>query len=122
MHRTGLFYLLPLILVMAMSFSVKGAEDSTSDVPYPGTYTCDMPHSYVGFSVKHLIIATVKGCFKEFSGAVMFDPENLAASSVEVSADVLTPVVRVVRQKSESSIDLFGQNHPCQLVRKSHPG
>jgi polyisoprenoid-binding protein YceI len=35
-----------------------------------GTYTVDPTHSNVGFEVKHMGIATVRGAFKQFTGAV----------------------------------------------------
>ena len=35
-----------------------------------GTYTVDPTHSNVGFEVKHMGIATVRGAFKQFAGSV----------------------------------------------------
>jgi polyisoprenoid-binding protein YceI len=35
-----------------------------------GTYTVDPTHSNVGFEVKHMGIATVRGAFKQFQGTV----------------------------------------------------
>jgi polyisoprenoid-binding protein YceI len=48
-------------------------------------YDFDLPHSYVGFSVRHLVISNVKGNFTDFSGHVMFDEDDITKSSVEVS-------------------------------------
>ncbi len=42
----------------------------------------DMAHSAVEFSVRHMMISTVKGNFKEFSVDVDIDPDDLAKSSV----------------------------------------
>lgn len=42
----------------------------------------DKSHSEVGFSVKHMVIATVNGVFGEFDGTVNFDPENLASAKI----------------------------------------
>jgi polyisoprenoid-binding protein YceI len=48
-------------------------------------YAFDVPHSSVGFSVKHLLISNVKGNFKDFSGTIMFDEADMSKSSVEVT-------------------------------------
>jgi polyisoprenoid-binding protein YceI len=41
------------------------------------TYTVDPVHSYVGFSISHMVINNVKGKFKDFSGAVVVDGSAL---------------------------------------------
>jgi polyisoprenoid-binding protein YceI len=41
---------------------------STATIAPAGTWTVDAAHSRVGFAVKHLGIATVRGQFKEFEG------------------------------------------------------
>jgi polyisoprenoid-binding protein YceI len=41
---------------------------STATIAPTGTWTVDASHSKVGFAVKHLGIATVRGEFKEFEG------------------------------------------------------
>lgn len=43
-------------------------------------YEIDRSHSEVGFAVKHLVISTVKGSFKDFSGEIDFDSKNLEKS------------------------------------------
>ena len=48
----------------------------------------DPAHSSAQFSVKHMMIANVRGEFSKVSGRVSFDPENLEESSVEASVDV----------------------------------
>ena len=48
-------------------------------------YTIDASHSLVEFSVKHMMVTTVKGRFKNFSGEVEIDEANPAASKVDVT-------------------------------------
>jgi polyisoprenoid-binding protein YceI len=48
----------------------------------------DTTHSLVEFSVKHMMISTVKGRFKTFSGTLDLHEENPQASSVDVTIDV----------------------------------
>ncbi|HET9073773.1 MAG TPA: YceI family protein [Solirubrobacteraceae bacterium] len=52
-----------------------------------GTYTVDPSHSNVGFEVKHMGIATVRGTFRTFEGAITATDEGAELSgSVEVSS------------------------------------
>lgn len=59
---------------------------STVTLPATGTWTIDPAHSAVGFSVRHLMAAKVRGSFKTFSGSIDINdlPET---SSVKVSID-----------------------------------
>ena len=41
------------------------------------TYNIDPVHSYVGFSVSHLVISNVKGKFNEFSGQILLEGSAL---------------------------------------------
>lgn len=54
------------------------------------TYEIDPVHSNVHFSIRHLMITNVRGAFTGVSGTVVFDPQNLAASSVRAAIDVKT--------------------------------
>lgn len=59
-----------------------------STLPSPGTYTIDVGHSYVGFSVKHFGLSKVKGEFQKFDGTVTIADEPTASSvAVEIDAD-----------------------------------
>ncbi len=50
---------------------------------FAANYEIDKSHSEVGFSVKHLVISTVKGSFKDFSGKIEYDPKNLSKAKFE---------------------------------------
>jgi polyisoprenoid-binding protein YceI len=54
------------------------------------TYTIDPAHSTLGFKVRHLMVAWVKGEFSGVAGSVVYDPENPANSKVEATIDVNT--------------------------------
>jgi polyisoprenoid-binding protein YceI len=57
------------------------------DAIQTGTYTVDGAHSNVGFEVRHMGIATVRGSFKKFDGTVESDSGTLELSgSVDVSS------------------------------------
>jgi Uncharacterized conserved protein len=51
-------------------------------------YTIDPAHSSAQFTIRHLMISNVRGDFKSVKGTVVYDPENLAASSIEAEIDV----------------------------------
>ncbi len=42
----------------------------------------DSAHTHVGFSVKHMMIATVRGEFKQYSGTLEIDPSDLTRSTI----------------------------------------
>ena len=48
-------------------------------------WKADVTHSVVEFSVKHMMIATVRGRFTEFDITLNGDPENLTGASVEAT-------------------------------------
>jgi polyisoprenoid-binding protein YceI len=51
------------------------------------TWAIDPAHSHVGFSVRHMMISTVKGRFGEIAGTIVLD-DDLSASSVEATLGV----------------------------------
>jgi polyisoprenoid-binding protein YceI len=58
---------------------------STASTLVPtGTWTADTKHSKVGFAVKHMAIATVRGDFKEYEGTLEIS-EDLATAKVHGS-------------------------------------
>jgi len=64
-----------LVALMGMATAASAA---------PQTYDIDPVHSQVGFSVRH-IFSKVPGFFKQFSGTIVADEKNPAASSVNVT-------------------------------------
>ncbi|BDG03007.1 YceI family protein [Anaeromyxobacter oryzae] len=53
-----------------------------------GAYNLDPSHSTAGFAVKHLVISTVRGEFRTFSGVVKLDDADVTRSTVEATIDV----------------------------------
>ena len=79
MKRLKVLSVLPLLLAMAMVSSETGELES---------YSGDVPHSSIGFSVKHMVVATVKGNFRDYDISVSYDPDDLANSSVQTTIKV----------------------------------
>lgn len=71
------FIFLPILAVLAMSAA-------------PVSYEIDPSHSNAQFSVRHLMISNVKGTFQNVKGKAVYDPSNLAASSLEATIDIST--------------------------------
>jgi polyisoprenoid-binding protein YceI len=62
-------------------------------VPSPAavtTWQIDPAHTAAGFSVKHMMIATVRGQFKGVTGTVNWDDQDISKSSVDVTIDANT--------------------------------
>jgi polyisoprenoid-binding protein YceI len=51
------------------------------------TWNVDTSHSQLHFSVRHMMIAKVRGSFTKWSGAITLD-DDLAKSSVQVTAEI----------------------------------
>ena len=71
-------------------------------------WTIDPAHSNSQFSVKHLVISTVRGQFGKTTGALRLDEKDLTKSAVEATIDVTTIDTRVAdRDTHLKSPDFF---------------
>jgi len=52
----------------------------------PTTWTIDPNHSNVSFTIRHFF-SKVTGSFQKFSGKIVYDPANVAASSAQAEID-----------------------------------
>src|SRR5437660_12310102 len=50
----------------------------------------DPNHSTAGFSVRHMMVSTVRGSFSGLKGTVDYDPANLDASKANLTIDATT--------------------------------
>jgi polyisoprenoid-binding protein YceI len=51
-------------------------------IPTPGSFSLDVAHTTIGFSVKHMMISKVRGRFEEFTGTI-----NIAENPLESTAE-----------------------------------
>ena len=51
-------------------------------------WALDGTHSRIGFSVSHMVVSSVSGRFKQFTGKVDLDEANPAKSQVDISVKV----------------------------------
>src|ERR1700682_4617207 len=71
-------YLLALGLMMTAALQIAAA---------PTTWQIDPKHSSAQFSVKHLMISTVRGEFHGLDGVIHFDDNDISKSTVNVTID-----------------------------------
>ncbi|MEO0559883.1 MAG: YceI family protein [Bacteroidota bacterium] len=69
---------------------LDGASDvveAAAEIP-AGTYSLDVPHTELGFRVRHLGIANVDGAFKDFSGSITVPESGIEGMSASLTAQV----------------------------------
>jgi polyisoprenoid-binding protein YceI len=74
---------LALAATMAAALAVSSPAVTT-------TWQIDPAHTSAGFSVKHMMIATVRGQFKGVTGTVNWDDQDINESTVDVTIDANT--------------------------------
>jgi polyisoprenoid-binding protein YceI len=87
---------------------VAAAVIAASSVAESETYQIDPMHTLVGFSVRHMVINTVKGSFKDVSGTVEYDgkdPMSVKAGGAIKAASIDTGVAK--RDEHLRSPDFF---------------
>lgn len=93
------------------------------------TYAVDTTHSEIGFTVRHMMFAKVRGQFKTWTAEVEVDAKDPARSRVEVQVDVASIDTReAARDTHLRSGDFFdAETHPkmtfvSKLVTKTSDG
>lgn len=77
--------------------STVAALAISSSALFAQSFNIDKYHSEVGFAVKHLMVSTVKGEFKDFSGSIDFDLKTKTFNSLNGvinAASVDTSIVK----------------------------
>ncbi|HEX9133321.1 MAG TPA: YceI family protein [Ktedonobacteraceae bacterium] len=78
------------------------------------SWQLDPNHTQVGFSVKHMMVTTVKGFFKNIRGTIILDEADPSRSSVDVEIDTTSlysgSEMRDNHVKSAEFLDI--ENHP----------
>lgn len=69
-----------------MAISIASRTLDGVEIPAPGTWEIDPAHTLVGFTVRHLMVAKVKGRFGAFAGTIRVGDEP-DGSTVEVTID-----------------------------------
>ena len=107
---------------------MQTTSSPTVATPQPATplpeWTIDAAHSHVGFSVRHLMIANVRGTFHKLDGTVAWDPARPDAPRVDVEIDVASIDTREEKRDQHlRSADFFdAENFPVMTFRSRGVG
>ncbi|WP_442595794.1 YceI family protein [Neobacillus sp. D3-1R] len=86
------------------------------------TWALDTAHSSVDFSVRHMMIAKVKGSFNSFSATIEADPTDLTTATIEFTVDLASVDTRNEdRDNHLRSADFFDvENHPNMTFKATN--
>ncbi|MFC4618677.1 YceI family protein [Camelliibacillus cellulosilyticus] len=83
-------------------------------------WTVDTAHSSIEFSVKHMMIARVKGAFNQFEATVEADPADLTSANIHFTVDVASIDTRNEgRDTHLKSADFFDVDKYPQMTFQS---
>lgn len=83
-------------------------------------WAVDVSHSSIDFSVKHMMIAKVKGSFHSFEAQIAADPEDLTTADIAVQIDLSSVDTRNAdRDAHLKSADFFDVEHNPKLLFKA---
>jgi polyisoprenoid-binding protein YceI len=72
------------------------------------TFKIDPAHTYIGFSVRHMVVSNVKGNFTKFSGTINYDSTDITKSKVNVKIDAASITTdNEIRDKHLRSAEFF---------------
>jgi polyisoprenoid-binding protein YceI len=80
----------------------------------------DPGHTYIGFSGRHLMVATVRGEFEKFSGTVEFDEQDISRSGASIQIEAASVTTHnAQRDEHFRSADFFDVEHYPYITFKS---
>jgi polyisoprenoid-binding protein YceI len=83
-------------------------------------YSIDTAHSEIGFSVRHMMFAKVRGQFKRWTATIQYDDAAPAKTSLEVSVDVASIDTREEKRDAHlRSDDFFGAEKSPKMTFRS---
>jgi polyisoprenoid-binding protein YceI len=85
-----------------------------------GIYNLDPAHSLIGFAVEHLEINWVEGRFKDFTGTINYNDQDVTKSTVEFKAKIASIDTEVAaRDEHLRSADFFDASVYPEMTFKS---
>jgi polyisoprenoid-binding protein YceI len=97
----------------------KAAKISYAPIP-GGEYKIDPAHSIIGFAIRHLEINWVEGRFKDFTGTINYDENDVTKSTVQFTAKIESIDTGVEpRNKHLRTADFFDAEKYPELTFKS---
>ena len=85
------------------------------------TWQIDAVHTHIGFSVKHMMVSTVRGSFKSYSGTLSLDPADFTRSTIEGEVEVASIDTGVAQRDDHLRTNDFfdAPNHPKILFKST---
>src|SRR5437588_5129873 len=84
------------------------------------SWQLDLGHTYIGFTGRHLMVATVRGEFEKFSGTVEFDEQDITRSKADIQIEAASVNTRnAERDEHFRSADFFDVEHYPYITFKS---
>jgi polyisoprenoid-binding protein YceI len=85
------------------------------------TWQIDNSHSHIGFSVKHMMIATVRGEFKAYTGTLALDTDDLTQSVFTGEIDIASIDTRESKRDEHlRSADFFdAETYPTMTFKST---
>jgi polyisoprenoid-binding protein YceI len=76
------------------------------------SWQLDTGHTYIGFTGRHLMVATVRGEFEQFSGTVEFDEQDITRSKADIQIEAASVTTHnAQRDEHFRSADFFDVEH-----------
>ena len=82
----------------------------------PLTLEADPAHSSAGFSVKHMMVTTVRGQFDKFTSTLQWDKDDPSRSSVEVKIDAASVDTHNEKRDGDLKSDHFFDVQKCPEI------
>lgn len=80
----------------------------------------DSGHTYIGFTGRHMMVATVRGEFEKFGGTVEFDEHDLTRSKVDIQIQAASVTTHNTQRDDHfRSADFFDVEHFPSITFKS---
>jgi len=113
-HRTANLRRLLTALGIALLFCSPSLQAQEA------SWRIDPLHSGAHFSVRHMMISTVRGEFTGVTGSVIYDPKDPTRASVEATIDCTTVNTGVAKRDAQlKSADFFDVTHYPVMKFKS---
>ena len=106
-------------LALSAAWSAAAVLLFSAPQPAPDAWKIDPNHSAAYFSVRHLMISTVRGEFNGVNGAVHYDPNHVTQASVDASIDCRTLNTGVAKRDEQmKGPDFFDtKKYPLMMFR-----
>jgi polyisoprenoid-binding protein YceI len=119
MHKASAILGLALLLT-GSSVSAQSTAAAASAAPGLSEWALDAKHAHIGFSVAHLVVSSVEGQFKKFTGKALLDEKDLTKSQLEFATDVASiDTENEDRDKHLKSAEFFDAEKFPQITFKS---